>query len=150
LQSGGGDSPPLNYSYQQQHQQQPYLSPSSSSISLPSTVVNNQQMNSQQQQQQQLINQQQQQLLNSAYSIAHNRSFGDITEAIIAPILNGATTPNASISPSASSAATTPTYNSLPSSFLRVYIGTSTAVVCNLIIVVVVITLLKTFRLNLQ
>lgn len=115
-----------------------YLSPSSSSVSLSNASMTSQNFN--------LINtifantptsnnsnnnisgNNNNNHLNSQYSVANNsRSFGDINDAIIGPILNGhiATTPNNSVSPSASSA-TTPTYNP---SLVRVYIGSSTAVV---------------------
>lgn len=92
------------------------LSTSTSSLSLPSSANNGQQA------QTYAVH------LNSNGQILYNRSFGDITEVIGAAAMPAANTPTSSLSPSASSA-TTPTYNPLPSSFLRVYIGTSTAVV---------------------
>jgi hypothetical protein len=68
---------------------------------------------------------------NSALAIsglAHNsRSFGDINDAIIINPASGQTA-NSSLSPP-SSIATTPTYSTLSSSFLRIYIGSSTAVI---------------------
>lgn len=56
-------------------------------------------------------------------SLAHNsRSFGDINDAAVGQTANSSLSPPSSI-------ATTPTYSTLSSSFLRIYIGSSTAVI---------------------
>lgn len=68
--------------------------------------------------------------LNSNGQITYNRSFGDISEVMTnTTTSHSAMTPTTSLSPSASSATTPTCPANLPSSFFRVYIGTSTAVV---------------------
>ena len=105
------NSPPKQQNYSSN------LHTSTSSSSLPLVNYIHQQINS----------------ANNNSAIAHNsRSFTDINDAVITPIIGPfiptATTPTGSLSPP-SSAATTPTSFILQSSFLRVYIGNSTAVV---------------------